>query len=80
MRDYLMNYINVPIHRNVELRSTWMINLDDFGFVFIPEIHVNLGNHFTFYGRSFIFQGKTETEFGEFFQSYVVEGGIRFRL
>jgi hypothetical protein len=80
MRDYLMNYLDIPIHENVELRTTWLINIHDFSQVFIPEIKITLGNRFTFYSRSFIFQGRDETEFGELFESYATEGGVRFRL
>lgn len=80
MQDYLMNTINIPVLRNVELRSTLLMNLIDFSHVFIPEMNITLGNHFTFYSRSFIFQGKDETEFGELFEAYSVEGGLRFRL
>lgn len=80
MQDYLMNYMNIPIHKIVELRTTWLMNLHDFSHVFIPEMNIDLGNRFTFYSRSFIFQGRDETEFGELFESYSIEGGLRFRL
>jgi hypothetical protein len=48
--------------------------------VIIPQIDFTLKNSFTFYARSFIFQEKKDTEFGELFQSYSIEGGIRFSL
>jgi len=79
MQDYLMNYLDGPVHRNVGLRSTWMMNLNDFSAVLIPEINVTIGDHFTFYGRGFFFYGREGTEFGELFQSYTIEAGLRFR-
>jgi len=80
MQNYLMNYLDIPIGRSIGLRTTWMMNLDDFSFVLIPELHMNLGKLFSLYSRSYIFQGKSESEFGELFQSYFIEGGLRFRL
>lgn len=79
MRDYLMNYIQIPVDTRLGLRSTWLLNLDDFSSVFIPELNIQIGNHFTFYGRSYIFQGRKKTEFGELFQSCCIEGGIRVK-
>ena len=79
MQDYLMNYLDVPVHRNCGLRSTWMMNLTDFSAVLIPEINAYIGDHLTLYGRGFFFYGREETEFGELFQSYTIEAGLRFR-
>ncbi|MFO7891957.1 MAG: hypothetical protein R6V04_16645 [bacterium] len=76
MRDYLMNYIQIPLNRKIELRSTCLLNLADFSYVFIPELNIQIGNYFTFYERNYIFQGKRKTEFGEFFQSFYFEIGI----
>lgn len=78
MRDYMMHYISIPIFKDVELRCTGLMNLSDFSRVLIPELNVGVGNRFTFYARSFIFQGTEEAEFGALFQSYALEGGVRF--
>lgn len=79
MRDYWMNYLSVPLFQSIQAQATAMINLSDWSLIVIPEIRFNPGNHFTFYARSFIFHGQERSEFGELFQSYTVEGGIRFR-
>lgn len=80
MRDYLMNYVNIPVARNLELKSTSLINLADGSLVSIPEIDLMIKNHFTFYGRSFIFKGNKNSEFGGLFRSFAIEGGIRLVL
>lgn len=76
MRNYLMNYIQIPLNRKIELRSTCLLNLADLSYVFIPELNIQIENYFTFYERNYIFQGKRKTEFGEFFQSFYFEIGI----
>jgi hypothetical protein len=80
MQDYLMSYINIPVAQNLELKSTTLINLIDRSFVSIPEIDITIKNRFTFYGRSFIFEGTKNSEYGELFQSFSIEGGVRFNL
>lgn len=80
MRDYFMNYVNVPILKNLEFKSTVLTNLNDGSMVIIPQIDFTLKNSFTFYGRSFIFEGKKTSEFGELFRSFSIEGGLRFVL
>ncbi|MFZ5518847.1 MAG: hypothetical protein ACOY90_19610 [Candidatus Zhuqueibacterota bacterium] len=80
MRDYVMNYITIPVTEALELKSTSLINLNDLSFITIPEIALTLKNHFTFYGRSYIFEGKAHSEYGELFQSFSIEGGIRLNL
>ena len=80
MKDYLMNYLNVPISDNIDLKSTWLLNLSDFSFVIIPELNLTIENTFTFYTKSTIFYGNKETEFDELFYSILIEGGIRFRI
>ncbi len=80
LRDYLMNYLDIPVTQNVELKSTSLINLNDGSLVTIPEIAVTIKNHFTFYARSFIFKGKKNSEYGELFQSHSIEGGMRLVL
>ncbi len=79
MRDYFMNYVQIPVNRKLDLRSTWLLNLIDGSFVLIPEVNMQIGNHFTFYARNYIFQGGGKTEFGEFFQSFSVEIGIQVK-
>ena len=79
MKDYLLNYIQICVNRNLELKSTCLLNLGDFSYVFIPELNIQIGNHFTFYERNYIFQGKRKTEFGEFFQSFSLEIGIQVK-
>ncbi len=79
MRDYLMNHIQIPVKRKLELGSTWLLNLVDFSYVLIPEVNIQIGNHFTFYERNYIFQGNSKTEFGEFFQSFCLEIGIQVK-
>jgi len=76
MRDYLFNYIQIPVNRRLDIRSTCLLNLVDLSYVFIQELNVLIGKHFTFYERNYIFQGKRKTEFGEFFQSFYFEIGI----
>jgi hypothetical protein len=78
MKDYWINYISAPITNRLEIRFTQMINLTDLSFVSVPAVYFQVKNHFTFYLRCFIFKGKNESEFGEFFQSCSIEGGIRF--
>jgi len=80
MRDYVMNYVNVPVLNNLEFKSTVLANLNDGSMVVIPQIDFTLKNSFTFYGRSFIFEGKKTSEFGELFRSFSIEGGLRFVL
>jgi len=80
MRDYLMNYVNVPILSNLEFKTTALINLNDGSMVIFPEIDLIVKNSFTFYARSFIFEGEKNSEYGELFHSYSIEGGIRFQL
>ena len=79
MKDYLMNHINFPLSAKWHLQSTCLLNLADLSLVCIPEIVFQAGSCFTFYARSFIFQGRKETEFGEFIQSYSFETGLRFQ-
>lgn len=79
MKDYLMNHIDIPLSSKWHLQSTCLLNLADLSLVCIPEIVFKAGDHFTFYARSFIFQGRRETEFGEFMQSYSLETGLRFQ-
>lgn len=79
MKDYLMNHINIPLSTKWHLQSTCLLNLADLSLVCIPEIVFQTGNLFTLYARSFIFQGRKETEFGEFMQSYSLETGLRFQ-
>ena len=79
MKDYLMNHINIPLSAKWHLQSTCLLNLADLSLVCIPEIVFQTGKHFTLYARSFIFQGRKETEFGEFKQSYSLETGLRFQ-
>jgi hypothetical protein len=76
----VMNYVNIPMLSNLELKSTALINLNDGSMVIIPQIDFPLKNSFTFYGRSFIFEGKKTSEFGELFRSFSIEGGLRFSL
>lgn len=80
MRDYVMNYVTVPMLNNLEFKSTILTNLNDGSMVVIPQIDFTLKNSFTFYGRSFIFEGKKSSEFGELFRSFSIEGGLRFVL
>ena len=79
IQDYLMNHLNIPICRNITFKSTWLINLNDGSTITIPELEVQIGNHFTFYGRSYIFQGTCESEFGALFMDYSIEGGCRLQ-
>jgi hypothetical protein len=79
MRDYWMHYLSIPVSKHLQTRIMALVNLSDWSYMFIPEIQIRLGNHFTLYSRSFIFHGKEKTEFGEFFQSCTIEGGIRFQ-
>jgi hypothetical protein len=80
MRDYWMNYLQVPLFKKGTLTATHLWNLSDIGFVLIPEAAVAAGDHFTFYLRSYIFQGRTTSEFGSFYQSLVFEAGLRLML
>jgi len=80
MRDYMMNYVSIPFSRKVEVNTICMTNLIDRSFVVIPAFNYTFKNRFTLYAKSFIFNGKSETEFGEMFNSFSVEGGLRFRL
>jgi len=80
MRDYVMNYVTVPMLTNLEFKSTVLTNLNDGSLVVIPQIDFTLKNSFTFYGRSFIFEGKKSSEFGELFRSFSIEGGLRLVL
>ena len=80
MRDYGMVHARVPFLKRLEARSTWFVNLHDLSRVWIPEITAEAGSHFTFYVRSFIFQGKDRSEFGAFFKSFSLELGMRMRL
>jgi hypothetical protein len=80
MRDYWMNHVQVPISRGWQLTATHFMNLADFSFVLIPEINATPGTAFTFYVRSYIFQGRGGSEFGAFFQSLSLEAGMRVRL
>jgi len=80
MRDYMMNYVSIPFSRKVEVNTICMTNLIDRSFVVIPAFNYTFKNHFTLYAKSFIFNGKSETEFGEMFNSFSIEGGLRFRL
>lgn len=80
MRDYWMNHVQVPISRRWRLTATHLMNLADFSYVLIPEINAMPGTAFTFYLRSYIFQGRGRSEFGAFFQSLSLEAGMRVRL
>lgn len=79
-RDYLMNYLNLPLLNSVELKTTTLLNLSDFSLVEIGEIDFTVKKYFTLYGRSIIFTGDNESEFGAFFQSFSIEGGLKFNL
>jgi hypothetical protein len=80
LRDYWMNYLQVPFLKKATLAATHLWNLSDLGFVLIPEAALAAGDHFTFYLRSYIFQGRTTSEFGSFFQSSAFEAGLRLTL
>lgn len=80
MRDYCMNHYEIPIKDKIHLDTTVLTNLVDFSSVFIPQVSYRLEKHFTFYARSFIFLGDRETEYGEFFNSFTFESGLRFVL
>ncbi|MGB9005254.1 MAG: hypothetical protein WCB96_05985 [Candidatus Aminicenantales bacterium] len=80
LRDYWMNYLQVPLFKKVSLTATHLWNLSDFGFILIPEAAVAAGDHFTFYLRSYIFHGRTTSEFGSFYQSSAFEAGLRVML
>ena len=77
MRDYLMNYIDIPLFNKMEIKAISFINLNDRSRVIIPEFDFFIKNSFTFFCRSYIFTGGETTEYGAFFQSYSVEGGVR---
>ncbi len=79
MRDYMMHSFQNSAFKAFGLQVTALWNLQDRSCVFIPEIQYRAGNHFTFYGRSFIFHGHAGAEFGELFQSHLIEGGLRFQ-
>lgn len=80
MRDYLMNYINLPLSDNIEMRVIYMMNLTDLSFINIPSVNYRFKNYFIFYLRSFIFKGEAGSEYEEFLNSFTIEGGIRFRI
>jgi hypothetical protein len=80
MRDYWMNHVQFPISRRWQLTATHFMNLADSSFALIPEVNTTPGTAFTFYLRSFIFQGRGRSEFGSFFQSLSLEAGMRVRL
>lgn len=80
MRDYCLNHLEIPLEKRIHLSATVLTNMADFSSLFIPQLKFRLEKHFTFYARSFIFLGKRETEFGEFFNSYTFEAGLRFEL
>lgn len=80
MQDYIMNHMQIPVSEDVAFKSTWLMNLGDRSFLLFPEICFTRGDHFAFYWRSFIFLGNEETEFGELFQSFIIEGGVRLTL
>ena len=82
MRHYWMNHVQIPASGmgDFQLLITQMLNLSDLSFVMIPQVSLSQGNHFTFYVRSYIFQGDKTSEYGAFFQSATIEAGLRFRL
>jgi len=80
MRDYCMNHWEIPIKDRINLSTTVLTNLVDFSSVFIPQVVCRIQKHFTFYARSFIFLGDIETEYGEFFNSFTFESGLRLEL
>jgi hypothetical protein len=80
MQNYWMNHLRIPFFKKAGLTATHLWNLADFGFVLIPEVTLSAGDHFTFYLKSYIFQGRTTSEFGSFFQSSAVEAGLRLIL
>ncbi len=80
MQSYWMNRLQVPFFKKATLTATHLWNLSDFGFVLIPEAAVSTGDHFTFYLRTYIFQGRKTSEFGSFFQSSGFEAGMRLAL
>ena len=80
MRDYLMHYQEKTVFKKVEVKSTTFMNLNDLSLVLIPAVYYSPKNSFTFYARCFIFNGKSESEFGEMFTRITVEGGLRYLL
>lgn len=77
MRDYLMSYNEIRLSKRARARMTVLLNLADLSRVLIPQMDLEAGKNFTFYLRSFIFQGREETEFGAFFCSFSIETGMR---
>ena len=80
MQNYWMNHLQVPLFQKATLTATHLWNLSDCGFVLIPEAAISAGDHFTFYLRTYIFQGRKTSEFGSFFQSSGFEAGLRLIL
>ncbi|MBN2245711.1 MAG: hypothetical protein JW755_07685, partial [Candidatus Aminicenantes bacterium] len=80
MKDYLMNHCEIPIQDRIQLSATVLTNLHDLSSIFIPQVNYQIQKHFTFYARSFIFLGDRETEYGEFFNSFTFESGLRLHL
>jgi hypothetical protein len=80
MQNYWMNHLRIPFFKKASLTATHLWNMADFGFVLIPEVTLSAGDHFTFYLKSTIFQGRTTSEFGSFFQSSAFEAGLRLIL
>ncbi|MBN2414905.1 hypothetical protein JXO52_03640 [bacterium] len=78
MQDYLFTCLDVPATGTAALRSVLLLNLSDGSSILIPELNLRLKNSFTLFCRGCIFQGGHGSEYGEIFQSYVLEGGVRF--
>ncbi len=79
MRDYFMSHLQYPLSSRLDLQATVLLNGQDWSSVFIPEVSFRTGNSLSIYLRSFIFEGRADSEYGSFFQSGTIEGGIRIR-
>jgi len=80
MRHYLMVHCSSPSFRRFTAQTTCLLNPSDRSLVLIPAMSWRAGKSFTFHLRSYIFQGKAGSEYGEFFQECRWEFGLRVRL
>lgn len=77
MQDYIMTTFHYTLENRLHARATMFVNTSDASFIAMPYLSYTVKNTLSLYVRGFIFKGADNTEFGEFFQSFYVEGGIR---
>jgi len=77
MRHYVMATFQYKYDDRLHARAAIYVNMFDGSYAAMPFVSYRIKNTLSLYVRGFIFKGPRNSEFGEFFQSFSIEGGVR---